>query len=154
MDITNIREQFSFWNNNLTKKEKRYIHFNSMKNFAYHYDSLPNERIKSIVIEVINHYSNEVQNNNFQYTSAESYSLATNYMDKISFYYKDYLKFKTILPINLVIGIGSLGDILLLVSGFLKQVYYLPIITLILFSHYLVIKIFIAKSRRVYGIFY
>ena len=63
MEIEEIKKRFESWDEWLTSKQKKYIHFRSMRNFVVHYNSLPEGRIKSDVALLLNDYIEESMEN-------------------------------------------------------------------------------------------
>ena len=154
MGIDQITEAFTSWQGHLVKKQRRYIHFRSMNNFAFHFHSLPNDILKDKVLTILNDYVAEVEANNFEFSSRESYGLATKYLNKLSEIYSEYLKFKSLLGLRFVILISLLGDglLYLLLKSYIT--FYFPIVSLSLVTHYLYTKLFFEKKKLVFGIFY
>ena len=154
MEMEEVKKMFISWEELLTPKQKKNIHFFSMRNFVFHFDNLPNERIKEKVNLVLDDYINEVQDNYFDYKGIQSYELTSRYMDKLSEIYKTYLGFKTFLKFRFVIIFGILGDSVLYLLLHNQLNFYFPIITLILLIHYLYTKFFFERRKKVFGIFY
>jgi len=50
MTIEEIEDLVANWSTWLTSKQKRYIHFNSLTNFLFHFRDLPNENLKEQVL--------------------------------------------------------------------------------------------------------
>jgi hypothetical protein len=143
MDIGEIKRTLESWDGVLSQKQKKYIHYRSMRNFAFHYDELPGERNKEKVAALLAAYIDEVE-----------YDLARSYLSKISDYYYDFLRFKPLLKMKFVIFFGGISDVILYFIGFLSKIWYIPIITLVLLAYYLFIVIFKEPEKRVYGLFY
>jgi hypothetical protein len=73
---------------------------------------------------------------------------------KIGRYYTVDAGFKVRMTLQSTIVIGILIDFLLLLSGLLKIVYYLPIVTLIMLAHWGYIKWFYERRNKVFGLGY
>jgi len=152
--IQEISKTLEHWNDYLTVRQKRYIHFKSLRNFAFHFDNLPNERTKEIALDYLNEYIEEVQANEATLTSSESYHLATNIMNKIADIYSTHLNFKSILEVRYVILFSVVGDTILyfLLKGRLP--FFVPLITISLLTYYFYIKWRLEKKRLLFGLFY
>jgi hypothetical protein len=152
--IQEIIKKIETWDSYLTVRQKRYIHFKSLRNFAFHFDNLPNERTKEIALDYLNQYIEEVQINNATLTSSESYHLATNIMNKIADIYSTHLNFKSILELRFVILFSLIGDTILyfLLKG--KLPFFIPLISIILLTYYFSRKLTLEKKRLLFGLFY
>ena len=154
MEIVEIREKIMSWEDFLTEEQKKNIHFFSMRNFVFHFDHLPNERIKEKIIFDLSEYVDEVERNSFDYKGIQSYDLTVKYMNKISEIYKTHLGFKSFLKFRFVLIFGILGDGILYVFLHNEINYYFPIIFLLLLTYYLYTKFFFERKKKVFGIFY
>ena len=154
MSIQEIIKILETWDNYLTIKQKRYIHFKSLRNFAFHFNNLPNERTKEITLDYLNQYIEEVQVNDATLTSSESYHLAMNTMNKIANIYSTHLNFKSILPLRFVILFSVIGDTILyfLLKG--KLPFFIPLISIIFLTYYFWRKLRLEKKRLLFGLFY
>ena len=153
-EIEQIKEIVDLWENSLLASEKKYIHYRSITNFIFHFENLPNIRIKETSALLLSNYIDEVENNNFDYKDKRSYELAKKYMNEISEIYKSNLGFKSFIDLRFIILFSILGDGILYFSLKNKTHLYIPIISLCLFTYYLYTKIFFEKRKMVYGIFY
>lgn len=154
MGIEDIREKIMSWEDFLTTKQKKNIHFFSMRNFVFHYDHLPDERIKEKVIFLLSEYVNEMEDSSFDYKGIDSYELTNRYMNKISEIYTTHLGFKSFLKFRFVLIFGILGDGLLYIFLRNEINFYFPIIFLLLLTYYLYTKFFFERKKKVFGIFY
>jgi hypothetical protein len=132
MGIEDIREKIMSWDDFLTTKQKKNIHFFSMRNFVFHYDHIPDEKIKEKVIFLLSEYVNEMEDSSFEYKGIDSYELTNRYMNKISEIYTTYLGFKSFLKFRFVLIFGILGDGLLYIFLHNEINIYFPIIFLLL----------------------
>jgi hypothetical protein len=154
MGIDQISETFTSWQSHLVTEQRRYIHFRSMNNFVFHFHQLPNDVLKDKVLTILNGYVTEVESNNFEFSSRESYTLTTKYMNKLSEIYSEYLKFRSLLGLRFVILISLLGDAFLYLLLKKYITFYFPLVSLSLVTYYLYTKLFFEKKKLVYGIFY
>jgi hypothetical protein len=154
MDWIEIKERFESWDRILIQKQKRYIHFYSMRNFVFHFNSLPNEAVKEKVATIIEEYVQEVEYNNCDYGGIDSFELTRKYMNKISSYYTMYLGFKSILVFRFVAIFGILGDTILYLFLNNSLKFFFPAISLCLLAHYTYVKFFFEKKKKVFGIYY
>lgn len=152
MNIHDIEAKFNFWDFNLSLDEKKYIHYNSMKNFLYNYNNI-NDRKKERVLDLFENYITEIERANFYFTKEESLELANKYINKIADIFTG-LGFKINVKFGFVIWWGILSDILLLILGILSHIKYLPITTILLFFYYMYLQLFKKPKKLVYGIFY
>ncbi|HUZ60724.1 MAG TPA: hypothetical protein VMU83_18280 [Hanamia sp.] len=152
MDFQDVEAKFDIWKYNLSTDEKKYIHYNSMKIFLYHYNNI-NDRKKKIVLSLFENYILEVEDANFSFSKDESLGLANKYINKLADIYTG-LGFKLNIKLSFVFWWGILADILLLIIGILPKIRYIPIITISLLLYYLYLQIFKKPSKLVYGIFY
>jgi hypothetical protein len=77
MSIEEIKNRFQKWNLELSKDEKKYIHYNSMNNFLSHYNEL-NERKKKVTLDLFTNYVNQIEKANFVIDKYTSVELATS----------------------------------------------------------------------------
>ena len=153
-EIEQIKGIVDSWETSLLASEKKYIHYRSMTNFIFHYNNLPDSRIKEKVAAILSGYIDEVQNNQFDYKGKKSFDLASKYMDKLSEIYKPCLGFKSIIDFRFIIIFSILGDGLLYLVLKNKIQFYFPVISLCLITYYLHAKFFFEKKKMLYGIYY
>ena len=154
MTIQEIESNLVTWREYLTNKQKRYIHFNSLANFVFHFENLPTEKLKEIVLIYLTEYVQEIQQHNASFTSRESYELVTRHLNRLSDVYSSRLGFKSILTLKFVILFSIIGDGLLYLLLRNKFFIYFPIITISLFTYYLSRRLLLEKKRKLFGLFY
>lgn len=154
MTIQEIRKILENWDECLTVRQKRYIHFKSLRNFAFHFDNLPNEGTKEIALDYLNEYIEEVQANDATLTSSESYLLANNIMNKIADIYSTHLNFKSTLELRFVILFSVVGDTILYFLLKDRLSFFVPLISITLLTYYLWRKLRLEKKRLLFGLFY
>lgn len=149
-----VKKIFANWEEELSAKQKKNIHFHSMRNFAIYYDLLPNERIKTKVATVLNEYTQEVQVNGFNYKGIDSYELATKYMNKISDFYSTHLGFKSFIAFRFTVIFGILGDVLVNLLFYSYLNFPLPLCLSCFLAYYFYAKCLYEKKKKLFGIFY
>jgi hypothetical protein len=154
MEIDQIFETFTFWKGRLSGKQRRYVHFRSMSNFVFHFHNLPDNTLKNKVLTILNSYVAEVEGNNFEFSSKESYTLVEKYLNTLSQVYSEHLKFRSLLGLRFIIIFSLLGDGLLYLLLKSHLTFYFPIVSLSLATHYLYTKLYFEKKKLVFGIFY
>ena len=154
MDIQEIKQKIESWEDILLVNQKHYIHYQSMRNFISHFNRLPTKIIQDKVILILTEYVEEVEANNFEYDLNNGYDLADNYLRKISNYYYDFLGFKPVLKLKFVLFYGIIADSILYLIGFLTKIYYIPLVTSILFLYFLFLLFFKRNKKLVYGLYY
>jgi len=154
MEVEKVKEIFEGWEADLLSHQKKYIHFMSMRNFVFHYDSLPNSMLKEKINGLLSNYIEEVQENYFDYRGEKSYRLFQKYIEKLSGIYRSYLGFKHFITFKITLLLAILGDGIS--YFFLKNIagYWFPVISLLLLSYYVYIKIFYERKGRIFGLFY
>jgi len=154
MTIEELRNLHRSWSTWLTDTQKRRIHFQSLTNFINHFEELQTTKSKELVLSYLNEYFLEVEDNNATLTSSQSYELATKFMDKIAAVYTAQLGFRSVINIKYVIIFSILGDSILFLFLHNKVRFYIPVVTILLFAHYLYRTLTLGKSGKLFGIFY
>jgi|GEM_PF-6804420 len=77
--IAEIRSKINEWDKDLTKNEKRYIHFHLFSNFLYYYNRLPNDRVKQQILNIFVDYIVFVESKDFHLSKEESRDLADTF---------------------------------------------------------------------------
>jgi len=152
MNIGEIQDKFNVWDSDLSLDEKKYMHYNSMKNFLYNYKNIKDHK-KERMLDLFETYILEVEKANFYFNKDESLELANKYINKIADIFTG-LGFKLNVRLSFVIWWGILADILLLILGILSHIKYLPITTILLFLYYTYLQLYKKPRKLVYGIFY
>lgn len=137
----------------LNKRERKYIHFNSLKNFLIHYDRLP-DHIKVKSAEILLDYYRLLIDKNWVLNLAEAKQIYLSHVIKIGSDYNHYLQFQVLMSLRSAVLGGLLIDVFLLVVGILKNIWFVPITTLILtgYNRYLMLKY--EKINKLYGPLY
>lgn len=148
--ISSIKQTVKELKNRLTQQEQDLIYFNSVENFVIYLDKFDNEIEKRKVIELIESYLKQIEENNFSFSRNERKEILQNFINPIAFYYIHKFRFKLYIKLRGLIFMGLNIDIILLIFGVLKNIYFIPIATLILFAYWLYIKIFYVSKNKVY----
>lgn len=129
---------------------RKNISFNAIFNFVIHFDGIKSNYEKRNVLNILDLYFNFIESN---FISSDFYSrsyVIKNFIKPLAFYYKKDLNFKFYMPLGRTIFLGVNLDLVLLIFGFLKQIHYVPICTLVLFIYFLYIKVFFQLKKKVY----
>jgi hypothetical protein len=148
-----IIKHFQSWEVDLTRRQKKYIHFWSMYNFAFHLESLPLAKQEKAV-QILEHYIGEVESNYCNYSVRDTYELVSKYMNKLEDIYQPYVNFRLFLkPIYLII-LSLLGDFGFYFLLRTNLGFYVPVISITSTIYYLYCKFYLGKKKLLYGIFY
>jgi spore coat polysaccharide biosynthesis predicted glycosyltransferase SpsG len=145
-----LREKEEILKNILSPKEQELIYFKSIQNFLLYFDQLKIESEKKKILEKIESYFLQIEENVFSYSISEKRQILKEFINPIAFYYIARFHFKFYIGLKYSIFIGLNIDIFLLIFGALKYIYYIPIATFILLFYWLFIEIFYAKKNKVY----
>ena len=154
LEIEEIRVLFLDWESNLSKDQKKYMHFYSFRNFVFHFNNL-SDRTKENVLQLLNDYIFEVNEESCSFDKHGSYDIANRYLNKIADFYNS-MNFKLNLRFSFVIYWGLLIDIILYVANLLPEVKNIPIpiLTFVMMLYYGYLGIFKKPKKLVYGLFY
>ncbi len=132
---------------NTSDEDKRRIHYNSLRNFIYHYNSFNKGRIK--VTELLEEYITLIESQNYSFTVEQSQAVYDMYVGPIGHnYYRRYLNFSTAFALFvevLLFGIPFYGCWLLFHSNNVN------ITLLIIYIIYLVNYISKYYRRKIFG---
>jgi len=133
MTIEELRNLHRSWSTWLTDTQKRRIHFQSLTNFINHFEELQTTKSKELVLSYLNEYFLEIE---------------------IAAVYTAQLGFRSVINIKYVIIFSILGDSILFLFLHNKVRFYIPVVTILLFAHYLYRTLTLGKSGKLFGIFY
>jgi len=102
------------------------------------------------VIGLIEIYLEQLEENNFSFSRNERKEILQNFINPIAFYYIEKFRFKLYINLRGLVFMGFNIDLLLLLFGILKHVYFIPIATVLLFAYWCYIKIFYVSKNKVY----
>lgn len=154
MTIEEIENILTSWGDSFTNKQKRYIHFYSLRNFVFHFKNLPHGKLQETVLRQLNEYVREIEEHNLFLTSRESYALATRHMNQLSDIYSSHLNFKSIMEFKFVILFSIIGDGILYLLLKNMIVFYFPVVSVSLLTYYFSRKISLEKKKKLFGLFY
>ena len=152
MDIQEIEKKIKNWKMNLSSDEKKYMHFHSMENFLFHYSEIDNHA-KIKVSHLFENYIYEVEKAGFYFDKYKSLEIAKKYMNPIADLYSG-VGYKLNVKLSFVVFWGILIDILLLISGVLSIIKYIPVTTLLLLIYFLYLHFFKKPKKLLYGLYY
>ena len=134
----------------LNTQQQKMLSLNSIENFLLYFDNL--ELHKEKVFNLLVSYFEEIKEYDYLVDNNVSNRLAFDYIMKIGTFYKKELGFKVQMNLQFALMVGIHVDAVLLIFGILKMLYYLPIITLILFCRWLYLKRYFEKKHKVHNI--
>ena len=137
----------------LTASQKKYIHYTSILNFLTHYQKISDKIARSRITTLLNAYYEEIEKANFDFDRNSGYGLGIRYLAELGRIYSIHVGFRQELKIGSVLLWGIMADSLLLLSGVLKKVFFIPISTIVLllwYGHLLKLK----REGKLYGLFY
>ena len=108
------------------------------------------EDVQKLLLE----YFNLLEEIEYHIDKETSTQIGIDYIMKMGYYYSGQLGFKLKMNLDFAIFWGIMIDLLLLLSGLLKKMYYVPITTLILLLYWAYLKIFYENKNKVYAIRY
>jgi hypothetical protein len=153
MEILLLKDQFVEIGFQLTTTQKKYVHYHSILNFLNQFENINDLEVKRKVKDLLNAYFEEVVNTKYAYDSYSGYEIGLRYITEIGKYYSYHLGFRQELKISSALLWGIMADALLLIAGFLKNVYFIPICTLIFLMWYCYLLKFKLKGKT-YGLYY
>lgn len=145
-----LQEKLREQKNILNSQQRQYINFQSLENFFLYFDELKEEH-KPIVEGIMRDYFNIIERDNFLIDKDISTEISFSHILAMGRYYKFDVGFKLWTDFKYTIFWSIAIDFLLLISGLLKRIYYIPIITLITVANGLYIKIFYVNRNKAYG---
>ena len=135
----------------LNSKQLENIHFYSIYNFFFHFNELKGERERKIVYDLLQEYFKILRENNFSIEQSYSRELFSSYILKIGQYYNFQLGFKGTMRVQSAIFTGIVIDLLLLVTGLLKSIFFFPIGTFSMFLYNRYLHYSYGKKKKLYG---
>ncbi len=148
--MSDFSKEVDYLQNNLDKEALKYVHFGSVKNFIFHLENIRNEIDEHKIRRLLENYFAEVQGQDGLITEDLSKELYQNYISKIGNDYRKQAGFTIALRLS-AFFIPICIDSILLTTGILKKIYYVPIFTLLLLFSYLDQIFRIEKLHRLYG---
>jgi hypothetical protein len=151
MNVMLLSERFNNVFSNVTQSKWRYCHKKSVGNFILHLSKIKGKSEKREVVELINHYLDDIENIKGEIDMNFSISLFDNYVNYLSnkFQYRvGFFVIFTAKAMIIVIPLLAIIFLILQISSFLLYTY------LVLLSSYLIwlgVKI---CQKKVYGFGY
>ncbi|HXB93377.1 MAG TPA: hypothetical protein VNU72_13860 [Puia sp.] len=142
------------WDKMLSHKNKKYIHYRTMRNFVLHFNELESEQEKEQALEILGEYVQCVRHYDFSFEGKESARLALGYLDPLIAYYRAYSGFMPVLKLRDALVLGLVVDGVLYLLHLLTALDHIPITTISLFLYYGFLAVFKIPRGRVYGLFY
>ncbi|MBN9299227.1 MAG: hypothetical protein J0I41_19655 [Filimonas sp.] len=136
----------------LTPEQQKMLSLRSVQNFLYSFDKL--STYKREVHELLFQYFDDIKEHGYILDRKQSNRVAFDYIMKIGSRYTHELGFRMQQNYLYTFGIGLHADLLLLLIGILKKVYYLPIVTIIMYTRFLYIRYRYEKRNMVFNIRY
>ena len=148
--MNNITRKYDLLINKLNRNEKKYIHFNSLKNFIEHVDEIESNEEKTNCINLLSNYIDFIENNinEIDKLTADFY---VNYIYIIAENYYIKKGFKETYQLRYNLYICILFDIL--IDVFLFHYPY-PILTTIVSINYFVKRKKNKGSSKLFGMYY
>ena len=154
MDIDEIKKSVLLIEDKTSLKMRRAIHYNSIRNFTIHFDEIKSNGSRKEILNLLKSYLEVIEAQNYDVESDSSIDLARKYVFPIGDYFKDESNFVKTFHLRNVIVYGIMIDSLLLISGLLKKISYIPIFTLGFLFYEFFVMIFKEPKNRVYGLYY
>lgn len=148
-----LQERLTQIKSSLTPTQQKYINLRSLENFFQYFAELKEEH-KPIVEKIMTGYFSIIEKENFIIDKNLSTSITFSHLINMGRFYSADLGFKTKSEFNDALFWGIPIDILLIVLGLLKKIYYIPIATLVVFLNSLYVKFFFENKNKVYGLRY
>lgn len=154
MTIDQFKEKQNSLRLILASKQLQYIHSQSVDNFLKYINHFKEGGIKDQIIKYLEAYFYEIEIKDYLLTKDESDHIFRKYIMSIGTFYKEELDFKIYKRPKWAIFLGIHIDLLLLVLGILKRVYYLPIATILLGGYFIYLEKIFGKRNKLYGLRY
>lgn len=135
----------------LNESQLNSIHFQSVNNFLKYFCSIKNEAIQQKIITYLNGYFREIEEKQYDLVQSDSNEIYQKYIMQIGTLYNAELDFKIYIRPKVALFFGVHVDLLLLIFGLLKRVYYIPVITVLLTGYFLYIHVFYKARGKIYG---
>lgn len=153
MEISTMHDELLALDTRLTSSQKKYIHYTSILNFLNHFQNIPDKTTKAKVVTLLNAYYVEIEKADFDIDRNAGFLLGKQYLVELGRLYSRHVGFKQELDIRSALLWGIMADSLLLLSGVLKKVFFIPISTIILLLWYWRLQR-CRREGKLYGLFY
>ena len=155
MEFAEIKNTILSFEDLLSERMKRYIHYKSMRNFVVHFDEIQGALTRGKIIKLLSSYIEDVRAKDYDFSDKEEgLQLARKYMPTLSGYFKDESNFMAKPSLKLILVTGIIADGALYITGLSSSIFHIPLVTIVLLLYYFFIVVFKEPKGRVYGIFY
>lgn len=107
-----LNSELQYIDNSTSDAQKKSIHFKSLRNFIYYYDSFKKGRVKAT--ELLREYIKLIKEENYSFSKEQSKETLDLYITPIAHSYKRNLNFSSSLSIDLILFFFSIPNILAL----------------------------------------
>ena len=152
--ISLLKEKQASIKAKLLPSQLSYLHSKSIDNFLASFEYLRSGGIKNQVLEYLVEYYREIELKEYDLSLDESSEIYDKYILKIGIYYNAELNFKAYMRPKWALFIGVNVDVVLLILGLLKKIYYLPAATILMLGWFMYLKFIYEKHGKLYGFRY
>ena len=137
-----------------SKKERHYLHFQSVKNFVLNIESFSNSDTKKKATEILENYFLSLEKANYQLDRKDGLNFFYTHITKLGQLYSYYQNFHIVSYLWYAIIWGLILDFVCLVSGISANFFYVPIFTFGLFLQNRFKYFKYVKRNKAYGPLY
>ena len=137
---------------NLALDQQRLFSLGSVQNYLNYYKSI--NHYQEEVLKLLSEYFQVMEYAEYSINKEESKQIGIDYIMKIGYFYNAEAGFKLRMELVFVFFWGPLADLLLLVLELLKRIHYIPVVTLLLFIQWTIVKLFYERKNKIYDIGY
>ena len=134
----------------LNNKQKQNLHFNSIINFFFHFDNLTEGKDKRDVENLLLEYFEVVKTKGYSLDLKDRKNYFYSHIEKIGGIFHLQLGFKVFMGIPSALFGGIITDLVMLVFGVLKLLYYIPLFTLLLVGYNFFLLKFYGNKKKLY----
>ena len=138
--ISLLKEKQASIKAKLLPSQLSYLHSKSIDNFLASFEYLRPGGIKNQVLEYLVEYYREIELKEYDLSLDESDEIYDKYVMRIGIYYNAELNFRGYMKPKWALFIGVNIDLVLLVLGLLRKIYYLPVTTIMIVGWFLYLK--------------
>ena len=152
--VENLKIKFEELKGTLTEEQQTLLHFKSIDNFLFHFDTLNTYQSQIAVKRLLEQYFEVLDSEGYDVDKKTSTILGKEFIIQLGRYYGFFSDFKLRFSLSFALFVGIHLDLLLLILGILKKVYYLPLVTLIFLAYWFYVRELYEKRKKVYDIRY
>ena len=134
-ELNEFRQYLSDKKFKLNNKQKQNLHFSSIINFFFHFDNLTEGKDKRDVENLLLEYFEVVKTKGNSLDLKDRKNYFYSHIEKIGGIFHLQLGFKVFMGIPSALFGGIITDLVMLVFGVLKLLYYIPLFTLLLVGY-------------------